>query len=255
MTYWKRTSLAAVLMMGVVLAADPQPPGGKATDPKPQTKTEPKAETKPETKPAPGPKPTTVEEKASYGMGYTVGRQIKARITADTLKFDMYVAGLKAALMEVDPACSEEEMAACVDNVLRAGMKKVAEKRTMAGEAFRMKNKSREGVKETASGIQYEIVRAGTGPIPKPTDKVKVHYKGTLINGEEFDSSYKRGEPATFGLNQVIKGWTEIVGMMPTGSRWRVVIPPEMAYGERGAGESIPGGATLIFEIELISIE
>ena len=122
------------------------------------------------------------------------------------------------------------------------------------GDAFRAKNKTRKGVITTASGLQYEILKKGSGPRPKITDAVTVHYHGTLINGKVFDSSVKRGQPATFPILRVIKGWQEVVPMMPVGSKWRVVIPPELAYGSRQVGPTIGPDSTLIFEIELLSI-
>ncbi len=123
-----------------------------------------------------------------------------------------------------------------------------------AGDAFRAKNKTRKGVITLKNGMQYEILKKGSGPKPKITDSVTVHYHGTLITGKVFDSSVTRGQPATFPVGRVIKGWQIIVPMMPIGSKWKIVIPPELAYGQRGAGALIGPGTTLIFEIELISI-
>ncbi|HEY0895083.1 MAG TPA: FKBP-type peptidyl-prolyl cis-trans isomerase [Sphingobacteriaceae bacterium] len=122
------------------------------------------------------------------------------------------------------------------------------------GKAFLEENKKKPGVKSIPSGLQYEVIKSGTGPKPKATDEVTVHYKGTLLNGKQFDSSYDRNEPLTLSLNQVIKGWTEGVQLMSVGSKYRFFIPYELGYGERGAGEDIPPYSTLIFEIELIRI-
>ncbi|HQY40746.1 MAG TPA: FKBP-type peptidyl-prolyl cis-trans isomerase [Ferruginibacter sp.] len=124
-----------------------------------------------------------------------------------------------------------------------------------AGEAFLAKNKTRQGVTVLPNGLQYEIVKAGDGPKPTEADTVVVHYTGTLIDGTEFDSSVKRGEPATFPLKGVIKGWTEILQLMPKGSKWKVYIPSDLAYGERAAGQLIKPGSTLIFDIDLIDIK
>lgn len=121
------------------------------------------------------------------------------------------------------------------------------------GEAFLAKNKERKGVKTTASGLQYEVLQKGKGASPTPSDKVTVHYKGNLIDGSTFDSSYDRGQPATFSVGGVIKGWTEALQLMKIGAKWKLFIPPNLAYGERGR-PSIPPNATLIFEVELISI-
>ena len=123
------------------------------------------------------------------------------------------------------------------------------------GEAFLAANKGKDGVVALASGMQYKILKEGTGPKPVATDSVVCNYQGTLINGKEFDSSYKRGQPATFPVNGVIKGWTEALQLMPVGSKWQLFIPSELAYGDRGAGADIGPGATLVFEVELLSIE
>jgi FKBP-type peptidyl-prolyl cis-trans isomerase len=131
----------------------------------------------------------------------------------------------------------------------------VAEKNKQDGEAFLAANKKREGVITLPSGLQYYVLNAGAGKSPKATDKVTVHYRGTLIDGTEFDSSYKRGQPATFPLNRVIRGWTEALQLMKEGARWILYIPSNLAYGERGAGANIGGNATLIFEVELLSIQ
>ncbi len=122
------------------------------------------------------------------------------------------------------------------------------------GQAFLAENKNKPGVTETPSGLQYEVIVEGTGPKPGPTTKVTTHYHGTTIDGKVFDSSVQRGQPLSFGLNQVISGWTEGLQLMPVGSKYRFFIPYNLAYGERGAGGAIPGGAALIFEVELIAI-
>ncbi len=124
-----------------------------------------------------------------------------------------------------------------------------------AGQAFLAANAKKEGVTTTASGLQYKVIKAGTGAKPKATDSVNVHYRGTFIDGKTFDSSYDRGEPISFGLNKVIRGWTEGVQLMPVGSTYEFYIPYHLAYGERGAGGAIPGYATLIFQVELLAIE
>jgi FKBP-type peptidyl-prolyl cis-trans isomerase FklB len=130
-----------------------------------------------------------------------------------------------------------------------------ASKNEKEGGAFLEANKTKPGVKTTASGLQYKVIKQGTGKTPSATQTVTVNYKGTLIDGTEFDSSYKRGEPATFPVNGVIKGWTEALQLMPIGSKWELYIPPDLAYGPSGAGGVIPPNATLIFEVELISIK
>lgn len=123
-----------------------------------------------------------------------------------------------------------------------------------AGEKFLAENKAKEGVSELPGGIQYQVMKEGDGPKPSPSAKIKAHYRGSLLNGKEFDSSYKRNQPFTAPLNALIKGWQQAIPLMPTGSIWRLWIPSELAYGDRGAGGDIPGGATLQFDIELLEI-
>jgi FKBP-type peptidyl-prolyl cis-trans isomerase FklB len=123
------------------------------------------------------------------------------------------------------------------------------------GDAFLAANKGKDGVVVLPSGLQYKIITAGTGPKPAATDSVICNYRGTLIDGKEFDSSYKRGQPATFPVSGVIKGWTEALQLMPVGSKWQLFVPADLAYGDRGAGADIGPGATLIFEVELVSIQ
>ena len=137
--------------------------------------------------------------------------------------------------------------------VKKAQAAKVAEA-SAGGIAFLSENATKAGVKSTPSGLQYKIIKQGTGAIPVDGQKVKTHYQGTLINGKKFDSSYDRGQPATFGVNQVIAGWTEALKLMPVGSKWELYIPQELAYGARGAGANIPPYAALIFTIELLEI-
>jgi FKBP-type peptidyl-prolyl cis-trans isomerase len=134
-------------------------------------------------------------------------------------------------------------------------MQKAGDINKKAGEDFLAQNKTKEGVVALPDGLQYKILKAGNGPKPAPTDSVVCNYRGTLLDGTEFDSSYKRGQPATFPVSGVIKGWTEAVQLMPVGSKWQLFIPAELAYGNRGAGADIGPNATLIFEVELLSIQ
>jgi len=131
----------------------------------------------------------------------------------------------------------------------------LADKNQKEGEVFLAENKKKKGVITLPSGLQYQVIKEGTGKIPKATDTVTTHYRGTLIDGTEFDSSYKRGEPASFPVNGVIKGWTEALQLMKVGSKWQLFIPSNLAYGPQGAGQAIGPNATLIFEIELLSIK
>jgi FKBP-type peptidyl-prolyl cis-trans isomerase FklB len=200
---------------------------------------------------------TTEKERFSYALGVQLGRSLQQQGITDV--------DSKALAQAIDdmvtgkqPRVSSQDMQAAM-NAYRE--KIVAEQQakgnaaSMAGEKFRSANKKRKGVTELANGIQYEVIKKGKGKKPTINDTVTVHYHGTLISGNVFDSSVKRGQPATFPLNGVIKGWQEILPLMPTGSKWKVVIPPNLAYGERGAGSSIGPNETLIFEIELLAIK
>jgi FKBP-type peptidyl-prolyl cis-trans isomerase FklB len=172
---------------------------------------------------------------------------------------DLVVMGLRDLFAKA-PKMSQEEynnaMQLCQQKMRAAAQEKaaaVASRMKAEGEAFLAENAKKEGVKVTASGLQYKIITKGEGPVPTNTQKVKVHYEGRLIDGEVFDSSYKRGQPATFGVNQVIKGWTEALTMMPAGSKWELYIPQELAYGSREQ-QSIPAFSCLIFTVELLEV-
>lgn len=199
-------------------------------------------------------------ERASYSLGMTIGEDMKRQsldLDADTL-----MAGFKAAftgdkLLLTDEQRRETLTAFQRDVTARAMAehKAVAEKNKKAGEEFLAANKTKDGVKALPSGLQYKVLAEGKGAQPKLTDQVTVNYKGTLIDGTEFDSSYKRGEPATFPVSEVIKAWTEVLPLMKTGAKWQLFVPAELAYGERGAGKDIPPNATLIFEVELLAVK
>ncbi len=169
---------------------------------------------------------------------------------------------MKDALAGAKPLLTDEEVNAALTGLQTQVKAKADRQRQQAGEAnmkegaeFLASNKTKEGVVTLPSGLQYKIMKEGTGPKPAATDTVVCNYRGTLLNGKEFDSSYKRGQPATFPLNRVIKGWTEAVQLMPVGSKWQLFIPPDLAYGANGAGPDIGPNATLIFEVELMSIQ
>lgn len=202
----------------------------------------------------------TVADKASYAIGVNIGNSI----TRDDLDINAQalVRGLTDALNGQKPALSQEEMAAAMQAFQQQAIAKMAEKQAKQaetnaakGKAFLEANKKQPGVKTTASGLEYKILRKGTGPTPKATDTVKVNYKGTLLNGKTFDSSYERGEPAVFPVNGVIAGWTEALQKMKVGGKWKLFIPAKLAYGERGAGGAIGPNETLVFEVELLGIE
>ena len=192
-------------------------------------------------------------DKVSYALGLSLGQNM-ASSGVKTIEFDDLVAGMKAIMNKEKPAISFEEAQEVLNKFFKELEAKVAGKAKEEGEAFLAENAKREGVIVTGSGLQYEVLTAAEGKKPKATDKVKVHYEGTLIDGTVFDSSYRRGEAISFGLNQVIAGWTEGVQLMSVGAKYNFFIPYNLAYGERGAGAQIPPYAALIFTVELVEI-
>jgi FKBP-type peptidyl-prolyl cis-trans isomerase len=206
---------------------------------------------------------TTRKAKFSYALGMNIGTGLGNTLKSQSVEVDwsLVIQGLKDTTGGVKTRLTEDEEKAVlteVQNEVRTQQtekaKEAAAKNKTEGEAFLTANKAKEGVVTLPSGLQYKILTAGTGPKPTATDSVVCNYKGTLINGTEFDSSYKRGQPVTFPVSGVIKGWTEALQLMPVGSKWQLFIPASLAYGERGPGEIGPN-ATLIFEVELISIK
>ena len=202
----------------------------------------------------------TQNSKAAYVIGCNIARNIKRDI-AD-IDVTALVAGLQDVLSGKTPAIADADAMKVMEEFqkeMQAKQEKAAgeagEKNAKAGDEFLAKNGKREGVTTTASGLQYEVIKKGDGAKPKATETVKVHYHGTLIDGTVFDSSVKRGEPATFGVNQVIPGWVEALQLMPVGSKWKLFIPSKLAYGERGAGNDIGPNSALVFEVELLGIE
>ena len=193
-------------------------------------------------------------DKVSYALGLSLGQNM-ASSGVKTIEYDDLVAGMKAIMNKEKPAISFDEAQEVLNTFFAELEAQVAGKAKEEGEAFLAANAKREGVNVTASGLQYEVLTAAEGKKPKATDKVKVHYEGTLIDGTVFDSSYRRGEAISFGLNQVIKGWTEGVQLMSVGAKYKFFIPYNLAYGERGAGAQIPPYAALIFTLELLGIE
>lgn len=193
-------------------------------------------------------------DKVSYALGLSLGQNM-ASSGVKTIEYDDLVAGMKAIMNKEKPAISFDEAQEVLNTFFAELEAQVAGKAKEEGEAFLAANAKREGVNVTASGLQYEVLTAAEGKKPKATDKVKVHYEGTLIDGTVFDSSYRRGEAISFGLNQVIKGWTEGVQLMSVGAKYKFFIPYNLAYGERGAGAQIPPYAALIFTVELLDIE
>lgn len=196
------------------------------------------------------------ERKVSYGFGLQFGHQLLQN-QFEGMELDAVIEGVKSSFQGNKPAASNEELDASYGRV-QAKMQSEAEEKSKKfkelGTTFLDENGKREGVQITESGIQYEILEEGTGNKPENAATVRTHYHGTFIDGTVFDSSVDRNEPAEFAVNQVIPGWTEILQMMPVGSKWRVAIPSELAYGDAGSPPVIPGGSTLVFEIQLINI-
>ena len=201
----------------------------------------------------------TTEQRLSYGIAYGLGQ----RMAADGVPMDVdaFSAGLRDAIEGGEPMMSQEEIGAEMQAYQQkmqveqlAAQAALGEANQAAAAAFLAENAAREGVTVTESGLQYEVLEAGDGATPGPEDTVEVHYRGTLVDGTEFDSSYGRGQTVTFGVGQVIAGWTEALQLMPVGSKWKLAIPSDLAYGAGGAGQMIGPNAALVFEVELVSI-
>jgi len=202
----------------------------------------------------------TQKERISYVVGLEMANNLKKNMI--DLDVETLVRGVKDALSGAKPLMTEQERKETIvalQNELQAKQqeltKAIAEKNKKEGEAFLAENKNKQGVITMPSGLQYKILADGKGKSPKATDAVSVNYRGMLIDGTEFDSSYKRGQPETFVVNRIIPGWTEALQLMKPGSKWQLFIPPDLAYGERGTGGPIGPNAVLIFEVELISIK
>jgi FKBP-type peptidyl-prolyl cis-trans isomerase FklB len=206
----------------------------------------------------------TQKDKFSYALGMNTGKRMSDSLKKQSVPFDpaILVRGMRDAMTGGKTLLTDEEAQAVLTEMQKqvreqqqAKMQQAGQANKKDGEAFLAANKGKEGIVVLPSGLQYKILKEGTGPKPAASDSVVCNYKGTLINGTEFDSSYKRGQPATFPVGGVIKGWTEALQLMPVGSKWQLFIPSDLAYGEHGAGADIGPDATLIFEVELLSIE
>lgn len=202
----------------------------------------------------------TQKEKVSYSIGLDIGRNFKQQSV--DINPDLLTKGIKDALSGATPALTDDEMREVMtafQTEMMAKMaensKKAGEKNKKDGEAFLAKNKKKQGVVTLPSGLQYKILVDGKGRKPALTDTVTAHYRGTLLDGTEFDSSYKQGEPTTFAVSRMIKGWTEVLPLMRAGSKWQVYVPANLAYGDRAASQEIGPNSTLIFEIELIAVK
>jgi len=195
----------------------------------------------------------TQKDTVSYGIGLNIGKNLKAQsIDIDP---NLLLQGVKDQMAGAKTLITEEQAQAAIMSMQQQGMAKQLEKNKKEGEAFLAENKKKDGVKITASGLQYKIIKDGTGPKPKADSRVTVNYRGTLVDGTEFDSSFKRGQPAEFAVSEVVKGWSEAMQMMSVGSKWEIYFPPDLGWGERGAGAAVPPNATVIFEVELLGIK
>jgi FKBP-type peptidyl-prolyl cis-trans isomerase FklB len=244
---WISGFALASLMIGAVTRAQQSPKGGPADSAAPSGAAESAA-------------PKTIKERSSYAIGIDIGRGLKAQgmeIDANSL-----AKGLTDALAGSKPLLSDKELAAAMADLQKTAtahaqemITKLAERNKKDGDAFLADNKKKEGVKSLPSGLQYKVVKEGKGATPRKTDVVTTHYRGTFLDGTEFDSSYRRNEPAKFPVNRVIKGWTEALQLMKVGDKWQLFIPSALAYGEQGMGQDIPPNATLIFDIELLDVK
>jgi FKBP-type peptidyl-prolyl cis-trans isomerase FklB len=202
----------------------------------------------------------TQKEKTSYAIGVDIGSML-SRQPVD-VDIDTFLRGAGDALRKKNLLLNDQEIKEILTGLQKEMMAKqeeriktLGEKNRKDGEAFLADNKKKEGMKTLPSGLQYKVIKEGTGKMPKATDTVTTNYRGTLIDGTEFDSSYKRGQPATFPVNGVIKGWTEALQLMKTGSKWQLFVPSDLAYGDKGAGPQIGPNSTLVFEVELLSVQ
>lgn len=195
-----------------------------------------------------------IMDKVSYALGLGIGRQLEEMGANDIVAED-FAAAMKDVLTGAELKLDEMEAQAMVQNYLQKKNEEKVQKAKSEGEAFLAENGKKEGVVTLPSGLQYQVLKEGNGKSPKATDNVVCHYEGTLINGKVFDSSYRRGEPATFPLNGVIAGWTEGLQLMKEGAKYKFFIPFNLAYGTRGAGQDIPPYAALIFDVELIEVK
>lgn len=200
----------------------------------------------------PDPTVNTPTQRTSYGFGVLIASNLKAQ-AGDSLDLDAFFKGIRDSYQGKPLLVNQQECQGLVQEHVQKFSKRKADRMRKGGVDFLEKNKKEAGVITTASGLQYKVINTGTGRTPGPTDKVTVHYHGTMIDGTIFDSSVRRGQPATFGVNQVIRGWTEALQLMKEGDKWILYIPQELGYGAGGSGQ-IPPYSALIFEVELIKV-
>lgn len=200
------------------------------------------------------------KDKESYSLGYQFGKNLKFQETE--INFDVYMSGIRDALEGKEPRLTQEEIRSTINSLQQRlaatqqkAQKEKAEKNLAEGKAFLEENAKKEGITTLPSGLQYKVISEGFGRTPQKSDTVTVHYRGTFLDGTEFDSSASRGQPQSFRVDGVIPGWTEALQLMKEGAKWELFIPSALAYGERGIPQRIPPNSTLIFEIELVSIQ
>jgi len=193
-------------------------------------------------------------DSVSYSLGLNVAKTVKLQ-GLDEINMDALMKAINDVYLDKDPMLSDMDAGQCLNSYMQKAQLEKSNASKEAGEAFLAQNKTKEGIITTESGLQYEVITEGTGDKPGLQDKVTTHYHGTLIDGTVFDSSVNRGDPVSFPVNGVIPGWTEALQLMSVGSKWKLYVPSELAYGQRGAGGAIGPNETLIFEVELISIE
>lgn len=197
----------------------------------------------------------TKADKFSYAVGMSIASNVKQQGIIDSLSVELMSKAFADVFSGATPLISAEESQAVIQQYMMEMQSKAGEKAAAEGRKFLEENKKKPGVITLPSGLQYLVMKEGTGEMPKETDKVTTHYHGTLINGEVFDSSVDRGQPASFPVNGVIRGWVEALQLMKVGSKWKLFVPSELAYGANGAGPKIGPNTTLIFEVELLSID
>ena len=259
--------LAGMLLIGIASAQDTKPAttSSKSAQSTASAPSKTPAAKKPPSstaaKPAAAVALTTPKQKNSYALGMSIGLGFQKQGIDKSVDTTLVLRGMRDALAGSKTAMTEDEMKAALQQLRtevmgaqEAKAKEAGAASRKEGETFLAANKSKEGVQTLPDGLQYKVMTEGNGPKPAASDTVTVNYRGTLINGKEFDSSYKRGQPASFPVGGVIKGWTEALQLMPVGSKWQLFIPADLAYGDRGAGSDIGPGETLIFEVELLSI-
>lgn len=195
----------------------------------------------------------TGNDSLSYAMGVSVGEFLKSQ-GIEKLNYAILNEAIEQVFQNAPAAMDMNQANAVMKRVAMASGRKAAAAEKEKGRAFLLENKKKPGITETASGLQYQVLVAGQGPKPTANDTIVVHYSGKLLDGKEFDSSYSRGQPISIPVSGVIAGWTEAMQLMPTGSKWRLYIPSSLAYGDHAAGPDIPGGATLVFDVELLEI-